>query len=77
MTLYRQFRGKDPDRTPLLKARGLYEEPQVESEEELRDDGLLSELRRVSARAAEEDARDAEQLAAEEAQQTSDETNKK
>ena len=36
MTLYRKFRGSDPSRTPLLKARGLWKEeaqPSAESEE--------------------------------------------
>jgi peptidyl-dipeptidase Dcp len=29
MNLYRAFRGADPDKTPLLKARGLWKEPEV------------------------------------------------
>ncbi|MCH5329748.1 MAG: M3 family metallopeptidase [Alistipes sp.] len=34
MTMYRAFRGSDPDRTPLLKARGLWNEPEEESAEQ-------------------------------------------
>ncbi len=34
MNLYRAFRGADPDKTPLLKARGLWNEPEQESENE-------------------------------------------
>ncbi len=34
MSLYRAFRGADPDKTPLLKARGLWNEPEEELEEE-------------------------------------------
>lgn len=30
MTMYTNFRGKDPDKTPMLKERGLYEEPETE-----------------------------------------------
>ncbi len=30
MNLYRAFRGADPDKTPLLKARGLWNEPETE-----------------------------------------------
>ena len=32
MKMYRAFRGGDPDRTPLLKARGLWKEPETEDE---------------------------------------------
>ena len=28
MNLYRAFRGADPDKTPLLKARGLWKDPE-------------------------------------------------
>ena len=81
MTLYRQFRGKDPERTPLLKARGLCEEPKAESVVELpKDDAVLTELRRVNERANEEDAREVEQLAADAeavANENNVETNKK
>lgn len=31
MNLYRAFRGKDPDKTALLRARGMYEEPATDS----------------------------------------------
>ena len=31
MNLYRAFRGADPDKTPLLKARGLWNEPETEA----------------------------------------------
>lgn len=34
MTMYRAFRGADPDRLPLLKARGLWKEPAVEESTE-------------------------------------------
>jgi hypothetical protein len=30
MEMYRKFRGADPDKTPMLKARGLWKEPVVE-----------------------------------------------
>ena len=33
MTLYREFRGAEPSRTPLLKARGLWVEPEPTPEE--------------------------------------------
>ena len=33
MDMYRKFRGADPDKTAMLKARGLWTEPVVESEE--------------------------------------------
>ena len=33
MTLYREFRGAEPSRTPLLKARGLWVEPEQTDEE--------------------------------------------
>ena len=32
MNLYRAFRGSEPDKTPLLKARGLWKDPEGESE---------------------------------------------
>ena len=28
MSLYRAFRGKDPDRIPMLRGRGLWNEPE-------------------------------------------------
>ncbi len=31
MTMYRNFRGADPDKTALLKARGLWQEPAAET----------------------------------------------
>ena len=34
MTLYREFRGAEPSREPLLKARGLWVEPQPTAEAE-------------------------------------------
>ena len=34
MTLYREFRGAEPSRIPLLKARGLWNEPEPKPEEE-------------------------------------------
>ena len=33
MSLYREFRGGEPSRTPLLKARGLWVEPEQTDEE--------------------------------------------
>ena len=30
MEMYRKFRGADPDKTAMLKARGIYQEPVVE-----------------------------------------------
>ena len=38
MTMYRAFRGADPDRKALLKARGLWNEPEPEEEEEVVSD---------------------------------------
>ena len=35
MTLYREFRGGEPSRIPLLKARGLWNEPEPAPEEEI------------------------------------------
>ncbi|MBQ7342498.1 MAG: M3 family metallopeptidase [Alistipes sp.] len=35
MNLYRAFRGANPDKTPLLKARGLWNEPEVEESAEV------------------------------------------
>ena len=32
MTLYREFRGQDPDKTAMLVGRGLIEKPAVEQE---------------------------------------------
>ena len=32
MTLYRDFRGADPDKTPLLRSRGLWTEPEPQPE---------------------------------------------
>ena len=37
MTLYREFRGGEPSRIPLLKARGLWNEPEPKPEEEIVD----------------------------------------
>ena len=31
MSLYRAFRGKDPDKSAMLKGRGLWKEPVVDS----------------------------------------------
>ena len=31
MTLYKNFRGKGPDKSAMLKARGLWKEPEVDS----------------------------------------------
>ena len=33
MSLYRAFRGQDPDKRPMLKARGLWNEPEPQPEE--------------------------------------------
>ena len=41
MTLYREFRGAEPSRIPLLKARGLWNEPEPKPEENI--DGEASE----------------------------------
>ena len=35
MTLYREFRGAEPSRIPLLKARGLWNEPEPKPEEDV------------------------------------------
>ena len=35
MEMYRKFRGADPDKTAMLKARGLWKEPVVEVEESI------------------------------------------
>ena len=37
MTLYREFRGSEPSRVPLLKARGLWVEPEVTEEQSNED----------------------------------------
>ncbi len=49
MNLYRAFRGAEPDKMPLLKARGLWNDPQSEetvaesnTAEEVNDDGSVS-----------------------------------
>ena len=34
MTLYRAFRGKDPDKRAMLKGRGLWNEPDPEPADE-------------------------------------------
>ena len=44
MTLYREFRGAEPSRIPLLKARGLWNEPEPQPEAELTDEELAKAL---------------------------------
>lgn len=39
MTLYTNFRGKEPDKTPMLKARGLWTEPEPSEDETPAEDG--------------------------------------
>ena len=39
MTLYTNFRGKEPDKTPMLKARGLWTEPEPVEDEIPAEDG--------------------------------------
>ncbi len=39
MTLYTNFRGKEPDKTPMLKARGLWTEPEPAEDETPAEDG--------------------------------------
>ena len=39
MTLYTNFRGKEPDKTPMLKARGLWTEPEPTEDETPAEDG--------------------------------------
>ncbi|MBR5821472.1 MAG: M3 family metallopeptidase [Alistipes sp.] len=51
MEMYRKFRGADPDKTAMLKARGLYQEPepeveQVEESVEADEEVLLPEINR-------------------------------
>ena len=41
MEMYRKFRGADPDKTAMLKARGLWKEPVVEVEESIEPDAEL------------------------------------
>ena len=43
MSLYREFRGAEPSREPLLKARGLWVEPEIPAEE------TIDELEQVKA----------------------------
>ena len=43
MSLYREFRGAEPSREPLLKARGLWVEPEISAEE------TIDELEQVKA----------------------------
>ena len=47
MTLYREFRGAEPSRVPLLKARGLWVEPVVEEEEIQTDDTSRNHIKEV------------------------------
>ena len=44
MTLYREFRGAEPSRTPLLKARGLWVEPEPTPEEVEMAEAALAEI---------------------------------
>ena len=44
MTLYREFRGAEPSRTPLLKARGLWVEPEKAPTEEELDMAAIAAL---------------------------------
>ena len=41
--MYRKFRGADPDKTAMLKARGLWTEPVVETEEIMEEPALDAE----------------------------------
>ncbi len=43
MTLYTNFRGKEPDKTPMLKARGLWTEPEPTEDETPAEDGEAAE----------------------------------
>lgn len=44
MTLYTNFRGKAPDKTSMLKARGLWQEPEVAEEDENPAEGDKPEM---------------------------------
>ena len=44
MDMYRTFRGADPDKTAMLKARGLWKEPVVEVEEVVESEATAEEL---------------------------------
>jgi peptidyl-dipeptidase Dcp len=44
MTLYREFRGAEPSRTPLLKARGLWVEPEPTPEEIEMAEAAMAEI---------------------------------
>ena len=44
MEMYRKFRGADPDKTAMLKARGLYQEPVVEEVLDVELDNSAPEL---------------------------------
>jgi hypothetical protein len=44
MTLYREFRGAEPSRTPLLKARGLWVEPETTPEEIEMAEAAMAEI---------------------------------
>lgn len=56
MTLYTNFRGKEPDKTPMLKARGLWTEPEpaedeipAENDETAADDATLRPMSKQNA----------------------------
>jgi peptidyl-dipeptidase dcp . metallo peptidase. MEROPS family M03A len=56
MTLYTNFRGKEPDKTPMLKARGLWTEPEpaedeipAENDETAADDATLRPMPKQNA----------------------------
>ena len=80
MTLYREFRGQEPSRTPLLISRGLCEAP-TEVEEALvaapNDSKVLDDLRHVAAEADAEDAREAAKNEEPTDEKTQDENNDK
>ena len=44
MEMYRKFRGADPDKTAMLKARGLYQEPEPEVEDIEQSEELDAEI---------------------------------
>lgn len=50
MDMYRKFRGADPDKTAMLKARGLWTEPVVETEEIIEEPALDAERENLPGR---------------------------
>ena len=46
MSLYKAFRGAAPNKTAMLKARGLWKEPEVDSTTTIKDMSISDMLKR-------------------------------